>query len=95
MAHVNGNWLQWILDNTIKLRNWYLECRIIPLPCDNFIVDGEEKSEYGHEISDAVTNKRPPIQIDDTSGKEGAHADNKHDIEDGRANHATDTYVIL
>jgi hypothetical protein len=68
---------------------------LFPLPCDRFIVDGEEKGEYSYKISDAIPNKRPPIQIDDTPGKESAHADNKHYIENGRADHATDTYVIL
>lgn len=80
-----GDWVVLFLNTPPYLR----------LPCDHLVVNGEKKSENRDKVSDAVANERPPIEVDDTSGEEGAHANNEHYIENGRTDNTTDTYIVL
>lgn len=73
-------------------------------PCDEywlssprnlFVEDDEEHDEDADGVEEAVPAERPPVEVGGGAGEQGAHGDDEHDVEDGRADDAGHSDVIL
>lgn len=38
------------------------------LPCYSFVGDSQQEDQNGYGVEEAVSNERPPIQVDDNAG---------------------------
>ena len=65
------------------------------LPRHDFVGDREEEDNDGDEIAEAVPDHRPPVEVQDLLGGQGAHSDHQGDVEHGRADNTAHPNVIL
>lgn len=62
---------------------------------DDVIQEEDDEQDQIQDIEGYVTEERPPRQVEDLLGEDGAHPNDKEDVEDGRAHDGPDAHIAV
>ena len=62
-------------------------------PLDLVVKEEEDEREQRYTVEGTVSEERPPGQVEHRLAEQRAHADDKEDVEDGRADNGADADV--
>jgi len=64
-------------------------------PQDGVVQEEDDEHDEVQDVEGHVSEERPPGQVQYLPGEDGAHADHKQDVEDGRAHDGADAHVAV
>ena len=62
---------------------------------DDVIQEEDNEQDQIQDVEGDVAEERPPREVEDLLGEDGAHPDHEEDVEDGRADDGPDAHVAV